>query len=430
MFLHSNKLFLKKSGFARKIYKLNSIVIILEPIFGDNMKKTNKKGLSIGIFLILLSLGLISNSYVTFSQQNDSITQITIEDLIEIPEIMISHDDNFTDYTTSGVGTPEDPYVIENYNITSGGPWGILINGTASGQINVNFIIRNCWITAIDVCILIIDAQPNLVTIDNCTCVNTIAGDGIGIHLIRCNGATVINCNCNYNFYTGIRVDTSSALWIENNTCYQNGDEGLYVDNGSDNGMFKRNNLIDNGWHGIANQVSNSNTYVYNNISNNGNIGFEIVSSLSLIIENNSICENGMQGIYLASSDYALIRFNKIEGNGDYGVDIVNNTDECVIHHNNFIGNNVGGTSQAIEDYIAGHRDCEWYDSAINEGNYWSDYVSPGVYDIDGTASNYDPYPLDSPVDLELISEYASSILSIILLISFIGTISFVIRKK
>ncbi len=394
------------------------------------MKKINKRGLGIGLFLVLFSLGLISNSQITLSRQNDSKAQIIIEDLVEIPDIIITHDDNFTDYATSGVGSPDDPYVIENYNITSGGPWGILINGTASGQITVNFIIRDCWITAIDVCILIIDAQPNLVTIDNCTCVNTLAGDGIGIHLIRCNGATVINCNCNYNFHTGIRVDTCSALWIENNTCYQNGDEGLYVDNGSDNGMFKRNNLIDNGWHGIANQVSDSNTYVYNDISNNDNIGFEIVSSLSLIIENNSICENGMQGIYLASSDYALIRFNKIEGNGDYGVDIVNNTDECVIHHNNFIGNNVGGTSQAIEDFITGHRDCEWYDSAINEGNYWSDYVSPGVYDIDGTASNYDPYPLSSPVDLELIPEYPSSILSIILLISFIGTICYAIRKR
>ncbi len=80
MKFHSNKLSLKKPRFARKIYKLDSIVIILEPIFGDNMKKTSKMGLSIGFFLILLSLSLISNSHVTFSQQNDSITQITIED--------------------------------------------------------------------------------------------------------------------------------------------------------------------------------------------------------------------------------------------------------------------------------------------------------------------------------------------------------------
>jgi parallel beta-helix repeat protein len=212
---------------------------------------------------------LISNSHVTFSQQNDSITQITIEDLIEIPEIMISHDDNFTDYTTSGVGTPEDPYVIENYNITSGGPWGILINGTESGQISVNFIIRNCWITAIDVCILIIDAYPNLVTIDNCTCVNTLGGDGLGIYLVNCDGATIINCKCLNNLHGGMRLDLSDSLWIENNTCSSNGGEGIFIDNASEFCLILNNTCLLNVQWGITNQFSNDNTFRYNNCSNN-----------------------------------------------------------------------------------------------------------------------------------------------------------------
>lgn len=394
------------------------------------MNKIKKFLFSSGILLILFSITVLSHSQEVFSSQNESSELITVNDLVPIPDIIITHDDNFTIYASSGTGTPDDPYIIENYNVTSGGPWGIMINGTVSGQITVNFIIRNCWITALEVCILIIDAYPSLVTIDNCTCVNTVAGDGLGIHLVRCDGATLINNECNYNFHTGIRVDYCSSMWVENNTCFQNGDEGLYVDNGSGNGMFKRNTLLENGHYGIDNQVSDSNTYVYNTIENNVNIGFAVVSSQYLVIENNTIIENGMQGIYLASSDYTTIRFNKIEGNQDYGVDVVNNTDECRIHHNNFIGNNAGGTSQAIEDFITGHRDCEWYDSSVNQGNYWSDYVSPGVYNIDGTASNFDPYPLSSPVDLELIPEYSPTFFALITLLSFIGLIVLIIRKR
>ncbi len=92
-----------------------------------------------------------------------------------------------------------------------------------------------------DTCIKVGYMGPTAVTIDNCTCVNTFAGDGTGIYVIGCDALTIINCNCYNHIHTGIRTEFCGGLWLENNTCYNNADEGMFIDNASDNGMFKRN---------------------------------------------------------------------------------------------------------------------------------------------------------------------------------------------
>ncbi|MCK5304044.1 MAG: right-handed parallel beta-helix repeat-containing protein [Candidatus Heimdallarchaeota archaeon] len=397
------------------------------------MRKTSKMGLSIGIFLLIFSLNMISNSQTTRSLQNNSNEQITIEDMIEIPDILITTDEDFgpLGYNFPGTGTTEDPYLIENYNVTSGGPFGILIDASGGGTgFNVSFIIRNCWVTAIEVCIKIVDASPDLVTIDNCTCVNTLGGDGIGIHLVNCDGATIINCKCLNNFHTGIRLDFSDSLWIENNVCSSNGDEGIFIDNASEFSLILNNTCLLNGQWGITNQFTNDNTFRYNNCSNNIVSGFGIYYSDRTILENNTASLNDVYGMHVLSSGYVDIIFNQMENNALYGVYKDSGSPYNRIHHNNFIGNNAGLGQQAYESGLLTSQNATWYDTGTNEGNYWDDYISPGPYSIDGTALNSDPYPLSSPVGIEFISEYASSILSIILLISFIGTICFVIRKK
>lgn len=57
----------------------------------------------------------------------------------------------------------------------------------------------------------------------------------------------------------------------------------------------------------------------------------------------------------------------------------------------------------------------------------WDDYVGPGVYDIDGTAKNYDPYPLGSPVII--IPEY-SYVFWGLLLISIVSITVIFLKKK
>ena len=65
------------------------------------------------------------------------------------------------------------------------------------------------------------------------------------------------------------------------------------------------------------------------------------------------------------------------------------------IHHNFFI-NNVK-SPQAYDNGLFN----QWFDELVNEGNYWSDYVS-GDYQISGDAKTVDPYPLDENGELYL----------------------------
>jgi parallel beta-helix repeat protein len=380
--------------------------------------KTKGKGM-IWILLLLVGFSIISTEInVNSVQEIEIVNSLIYTPNLEIhPEIVIFEDTDFNEtWGFPGTGTPADPFRIENYNITSGGPFGILIDASGgSSGFNVSFLIRNCWITAMDTCIRIVDAYPSLVTIDNCTCVYTSGGDGVGIYLIRCDGATVINCHCNYNFHTGIRLDMCAGLWIENNTCYENSDEGLFIDNASDNGLFLNNTCENNVW-GITNQFSQSNTFRYNTCTNNSYTGYGLYYSDWLVVENNTLLKNDDFGFQILSCYNGLIMFNIIKDTTSYAVYLETNINNFVLHHNNFIGNNAGGTSQALDDDITGSPQVTFYDTATNEGNYWSDYSGSGNYLIDGTANNFDPYPLSSPVSF--IPEYSYVIWGLLFLSS------------
>ncbi|NPD87510.1 MAG: right-handed parallel beta-helix repeat-containing protein [Asgard group archaeon] len=376
------------------------------------------------LFWVVLVLLLLTITSYSSDAKNQSISDpIILNDLIDHDPIVITTDAGFSSFPGNGI--PGDPYIIENYNITTSSLIGILIDASGgSTGFNVSFIIRDCWITAAEVCIKIIDAYPSLVTIDNCTCVNTLGGDGVGIYLIRCNGATIINCDCINNFHTGIRLDKCPVLWVENNICKNNGDEGIFIDNNSNDGLFLNNKCEKNAW-GIRNDFSHSNTFRYNNCTDNSYAGFGHYYGNDLVAENNTVLKNGAYGFQILSTHNGLYVFNLIKDTTSYGVYLEAGVDFCTLHHNNFIGNNGGGV-QAEDDAVLTTQNATWYDVATNEGNYWDDYVGPGVYNIDGTANNNDPYPLNSIV---IIPEFSSIVLGVLLL-SLISLVIISLKKK
>ena len=399
-------------------------------------KKLIGKGGKSWLFILMIVLSLLMHSLDTNAiQNNTSVITPSLYDLTPHPEIIILTDQDFgpTGYNFPGDGSSGNPYRIENYNIT-GAAFGILINGTgASSGFNVSFEINNCWITADDVCIRIIDAYSSLVKIHNCTCVNTHIGDGIGIWLQRCDGAILTENTCNYNLHTGIRIDMSGGVFAQNNTCYSNGDEGFYIDNASDNGLYERNQILLNGGHGIINEISHNNLFIYNTIANNTWEGIYVSSSMLITISNNSIETNGLgssaPGIYYSNSPNGFIAYNDIIGNDGVGVKIDHVTDSAIIHHNNFLQNNQGGV-QAEEDYVPGHINATWYDVGRLEGNYYSDYGGTGPYNIAGTCANIDPYPLGAMVVITGISEYSTTLIGIILVLSFFSIAVIFIKRK
>jgi parallel beta-helix repeat protein len=301
-----------------------------------------------------------------------------------------------------GSGTAEDPYLIEGYNISTTSTNGILINGTTKF-----FVVRNCYVDADTSGILIWCVADGTATIENNTCSNNILhaidiyysvgstvthnncnNNNKGIHIFHSSSSTVTNNICNNSSGYDIFIGYSSSSTVANNSCSESQGSGirLYYSDGS---TVTNNTCNNNAVGGITLYGSDGST-VTNNTCNNNNFGIRLYYSDGSNIANNTCNNNNLYGIYLYNSS-SYISYNLLQENVEYGIDLVEASAESIIHHNNFVDNNLGGISQANDDGVNNY----WYDSSINEGNYWSDWSGTGSYAIDGTAGAIDLYPLD-----------------------------------
>ena len=119
----------------------------------------------------------------------------------------------------------------------------------------------------------------------------------------------------------------------------------------------------------------------------------------------------------------SVIYKNLLEFNDEFGILITWSCTDNVFYHNDFIDNNQDPTVNVDMPQAddAGENNL-WYNSAILEGNYWSDYSGEGAYQISGSAGSYDLYPLRKPI----IAETNYSLLFILALLST----SFVVIKR
>jgi parallel beta-helix repeat protein len=275
---------------------------------------------------------------------------------------------------------------------------------------------------------------------------------------ISASEATITDNFCNNNGWIGIDVTVSSTAIIKNNTCSDNGYKGIDVYGGSiisviDNtivnndeygieisscpGVVVTNNYFSSQYSGLyvhscTDVLINTNNFTQNSmgiwiafsigamIKNNtcyeNTIGIDVCSD-NITITENIIKENSMNGIMLDYSDYCLITYNLFQENIGYGIYLGEDSSYNTIHHNSFIGNNLGGTSQA---YDSGENNT-WYEEAIKEGNYWNEWNKKKPYSIEGDANSTDLYPLSEEmkrINFELI--FIPSIIFIAFVFSFI----------
>ncbi len=241
----------------------------------------------------------------------------------------------------------------------------------------------------------------------NCTGIrvenHNISYASIAITILYCTNVTIRKNTCNYNVLSGISITASENISLINNTCnFNKGSliirESVGIQIFSCAFVQVINNTILNNTYGIF-FISYGILIENNTISNNyyGILPYGYTWGIT-IIKRNYINAN-YYGIYYSSIDNGLIAYNTFFENVGYAVYINDpNSQENVIHHNNFINNNLAGQdtgfAQAYDDLGSNY----WFDELNSEGNFWSDWQGSGSYTLDGSANAADLYPLGSVV--------------------------------
>ncbi len=400
----------------------------------SNKSRTFIRGfVCIAIILVGLNMLPIRNTHSAISSRDSKASlSLTPHD-----PIYISSDIELEVFP--GSGTEFDPYVIEGYSIVTTEDYGIYIAFTTQ-----NFTVRNCYVFANNYGIFINQVNDSTATVVNNTCNNNYEG---GIYIGDTGSSTVINNTCRYNYFRGIILSYSDTTLV-NNTCNYNG-VGIELFNSvsstvtnntcSNNSMggielsgsgssTVENNTCNNNKMGIWISSSGS-SKVANNTCNNINYGIYIDYSSSSTVENNTCNNNDIDGILIADSDFCIVTYNLLQENDGFGINIAPGSDNNVIHHNTFVDNYLIGTAQAFDDGTTN----TWYEIAILEGNYWSDWSGTGSYAILGSAEAVDPYPLGEPTIPPVVPEFSNNINVLILVFVFglaIIPLSLISRKR
>ena len=116
----------------------------------------------------------------------------------------------------------------------------------------------------------------------------------------------------------------------------------------------------------------------------------------------------------ISNSDSTEVSFNKIENSRSYGVYVTTGSENNIIHHNEFIFNNYGGSGSQVHD---SGLNTIWFDVNTNEGNYYDDWSGDGPYFIDGLANTYDPFPLEFNEIPTIIPEFNREFYALLLII-------------
>jgi len=251
----------------------------------NSMNVFIKKFILIGALLSITCFLLTDSSTITKSESFSYYVNIYSQNkyLVEHEEIIILSDDDLISYNFPGNGTKEDPYIIENFNITTTYNKAITISTTT-----LSIIIRDCYLSGHSYGIYISNVKDETVEIINNTCTNNIA-NGINIHY---TSRTVVKNNTCTNNTKGMYFIYGDEVIVSNNNCSGNSAYGLQLLH-CDAGLITSNILQNNGGYGVylAHDVNyhvvHHNRFVDNNKggesqgydTGEGNIWYDVRSS-------------------------------------------------------------------------------------------------------------------------------------------------------
>lgn len=140
---------------------------------------------------------------------------------ISHPAIVINSDEDFSNYSFSGLGTEDQPFLIENYNITTTESSAVLITNTTKF-----FTIRYCLLISESYGIYLnnVSFGSGLLEYNNCSF------NEIGIYCKQTNGISVSENTCSNNSLSGIYLHNSTNLTVSNNFCSGNQESGIFLE--------------------------------------------------------------------------------------------------------------------------------------------------------------------------------------------------------
>ena len=375
------------------------------------------------VLIIFLCFILVTNNYNLTSNNNDNESALKIVNrnnknlLINSKSILLNinkspikivNNSGFLLYGFSGNGTSENPYLIENYVIRNGSSTLISISNT-----NLSFIVQNNILDGItgdyDGIYLnnVINGQIINNSISNCF-------TGIFLNLAQNNNLfknKIENClrygikfsNSDQNYissnevyftYYGCYLDSfSSENSIINNSISDNLNSGIYIRGISSLSVISGNIINNNSIHGISIHHGCVATKIINNNITNNEVGIFLAGTPSNNISANFIFFNQYGIQILESTFYTLITKNLFFENYEYGLFLGNEVsmepvEYSIIMWNNFINNNLEGTSQAFDQLrVDGLESKNTYIF-----NYWNEWSSPDI-NLDGIVDY--PYIID-----------------------------------
>ena len=237
----------------------------------------NKKAISFGfiISLVLCYSSLIVNQDAMILTGNSALTG-EVSDRFQIAyeahsPISIAGDENLTSKASleswSGNGTLEDPFIIEEYNITLPGLSSMCI---ALYNISFYLVIRHCYVSGGSIGVHL-ENVTRFSSYDN-----IIHNNAVGMHLINCDHSIILATNFTENtqqldvedsyninieqcqFIAGdqaIAATNVAYSWIVNNTFSEMSD-GIILDTGCIGNSIAQNTFLDGVFFGL--QISGS----------------------------------------------------------------------------------------------------------------------------------------------------------------------------
>lgn len=399
------------------------------------MSKFNSKYLILlMLFLPFVCWGLNLSFYTNYNTSYYELEEIAnfkqLHTAVTHDPIIITSNADFAAVSSGGNGQPGNPYIIENFEITTNyaEPFqGISITGT-----NAYFKIRNCEIDNFDKTRdgIYLNYVQNGVIEDNIIFDNrhgiyvknsgniNITGNNVqntaesGIRVGDYGGSIIVSGNeLSNNQYNSIWLEgLSFGVIVDGNTINENTENGIFIDgrfHSSQNHTII-NNIISKMENGIllytpytpgSSGVSN-NLIAYNVLYENTESGIALFGENTY--DNDiyfNVIRNNTDGIVIDhNSERNEAINNTIIDNQVYGVFLNITSYDNLIKWNSFVGNLNFGTSQAKDD--------GWNNVFLS--NFYDEWTSPDIepdgyvdipYDIDGTAANSDPLPLVSPMN-------------------------------